>query len=104
MIWFNFGEWKAFEKIGHGESELSQLESFAIGFIDKPTKLLSSKRASSSGYGSDRVSPISSISDGGNNKKQPVEDEKINFKMEIMGYPLDLFIAGILLVLGIIGE
>jgi len=95
---------EAFEKIGHGESEISQLESFAVGFIDKPTKLLSSKRASSSGYGSDRVSPISSISDGGNNKKKPVEDERLNFKMEIMGYPLDIFIAGILLVLGIIGE
>ena len=95
---------KAFEKIGHGESEISQLESFAIGFIDRSSKLLADKSTNSSGYGSDRGSPVSSISDRGNTKKKPDEDEKVNFKMEIMGYPLDIFIAGILLILAIIGQ
>ena len=95
---------KAFEKIGHGESEISQLESFAIGFIDRPSKLLADKSTNSSGYGSDRESPVSSISDGGNTKKKPDENEKVDFKSEIMGYPLDIFIAGILLILAIIGQ
>ena len=97
---------KTFEKNGHGESEISQLESFAIGFIDRPSKLLADKSTNSSGYGSDRGSPVSSISDGGNTKKQPDADGdgKVNFKMEIKGYPLDIFIAGILLILAIIGQ
>ena len=95
---------RAFDKIGHGESEISQLESFVIGFIDRPSKLLADKSTNSSGYGSDRESPVSSISDGGNTKKKPDENEKVDFKSEIMGYPLDIFIAGILLTLAIIGQ
>ena len=93
---------KAFEKIGHGESEISQLESFAIGYIKKPSKLLADRSTTSSGYGSERATPVPSTA--GDTIKKPNEDEKNNFKMEIMGYPLDIFIAGILLILAIIGE
>ena len=65
----------AFEKNGHGESEISQLEPFAIGFIDKPSKLLADKLIPSNASWS-----------------------------EIIGYPLDILVAGILLILAIMGK
>ena len=99
---------KAFEKIGHGESEVSQLDAFAIGFIEKPSKLLADKSAGSSGYGSVRASPVSSTSDGPSDGEYTTRkhdgNDRVNSNMEIMGYPIDIFIVGILLILAIIGQ
>ena len=56
-----------------------QLESYAIGFIDKPSSQLADNSTNASKDTNGLVS-------------------------EILGYPLDIFIAGILLVFAIIGE
>ena len=63
----------------HQLENFSQLESFAIGFIDKPS---------------------SQLADNSTNDSKDTN----RLVREILGYPIDIFIAGILLVLAIIGE
>ena len=63
----------------HQLENFSQLESFAIGFIDKPS---------------------SQLADSSTNDSKDTN----GLVIEILGYPLDIFLAGILLIFAIIGE